>query len=151
MGKRGQSLEAELRAALENTERREAEIAALFEASRSILEYRHFHEAAQTIFEAAKKVMGATAGYVALLSENGLENEVLFVDSGGFPCEVDPSLPMPIRGLRALAHKNRRATYHNDFNQSEYAHSLPPGQRNLSLPPHRRGTPGPGFPACESA
>ena len=27
--------------------------------------------------------------------------QVLFLDAGGLPCDVDPALPMPVRGLRA--------------------------------------------------
>jgi len=41
-----------------------------------------------------------SAGYVALSSADGTENELVFLEAGGLPCTVDPSLPMPIRGLR---------------------------------------------------
>ena len=64
--------------------------------------------------------MGATSGYVALLSEDGAENEVLFLEAGGFPCDVDPKLPMPIRGLRAEAYLKE----HSDAN---FSHSICPG------------------------
>ena len=43
------------------------------------------------------------------------ENEVLFLEAGGLPCTVDPNLPMPIRGLRAVSYETGRAAYDNDF------------------------------------
>ena len=49
----------------------------------------------------------------------GEENEVLFLEFGGLPCDVDPELPMPIRGLRAEAYRLKKAVYHNDFMNSE--------------------------------
>ena len=59
------------------------------------------------------------------------ENEVLFLDSGGRPCTVDPSLPMPIRGLRAEAYKSGEAAVENDFPQSEYRKFMPEGHVQL--------------------
>ncbi|MBI5966729.1 MAG: MEDS domain-containing protein [Deltaproteobacteria bacterium] len=92
--------EEALRYALEESKRRQAEISALLESSRAVLEYREFKDAARFIFDSCKNLIGATAGYIALLSKDGKENEVLFLDSGGLPCAVDPSLPMPIRGTQ---------------------------------------------------
>ena len=40
----------------------------------------------------SKALIGATAGYITLLSKDGKENQVLFLDSGGLPCTGDPSL-----------------------------------------------------------
>ena len=79
----------------------------------------------------AKELIGATAGYVALLSKDGKQNEVLFLDSGGLPCTVDPSLPMPIRGLRAEAYNSGEAAVENDFPQSEWKKFMPEGHVQL--------------------
>ena len=49
----------------------------------------------------AREATGAPSGYIALLSEDGEENELVFLESGGLPCSVDPELLMPVRGLRA--------------------------------------------------
>ena len=92
--------------ALAESRRRQSQMAGLLRASRAVLEYHDFEIAARTIFDAAKDLTGATAGYVALLAPDGSENEVLFLDSGGQPCSVDPLLPMPIRGLRAEAYRS---------------------------------------------
>jgi len=105
--------------------------AALLEASRSLLRHREFEAAARSIFDSCKKLIGATAGYVAMLSRDGTENEVLFLESGGLPCSVDASLPMPIRGLRAAAYEGGKTVYENDFANSEWVRFLPQGHAQL--------------------
>ncbi len=106
---------------------REAEIAALLKGSRAILENRNFTDTARALFDSCKNLIGAAAGYVALLSADGSENEVLFLDSGGLPCAVDPDLPMPVRGLRAEAYRSGKTVYHNDFSQSGWTDFIPEG------------------------
>lgn len=97
------------------------------EAARAVLEYRSFDEAAKKIFRLCKQATGATAGYVALLSDDGSENEVRFLDSGGLPCSVDPTLPMPIRGLRAEAYRTNYPVYDNEFSKSKWMQFMPSG------------------------
>lgn len=99
----------------------------LLNASRAVLEFESFETAAQKIFDEAKKVTGALSGYVALLSDDGSENEVLFLDSGGLDCTVDPELPMPIRGLRSQAYKTGKAVYDNTFMDSKWMKYMPKG------------------------
>jgi len=97
------------------------------EASKAVLVHREFSKAARSIFNSCKDLLGASAGYVALLSKDEKENEVLFLESGGLPCRVDPSLPMPIRGLRAEAYSTGKVVYSNDFPSSEWASLMPEG------------------------
>jgi PAS domain S-box-containing protein len=123
--------EEALRQTLADAERGQTEVSALLEGAAAVLEYQKFAEAARAIYDACKGLLGASSGYVALLSEDGTENEVLFLDSGGRPCRVDPSLPMPIRGLRAEAYRLKFAVFDNDFPQSEWAPFLPPGHTAL--------------------
>jgi len=123
--------EEALHNALEESRQRQAEISALLEGSRAVLEYREFEEAARSIFDSCKSLIGATGGYVALLTEDGTENEVLFLDSGGRPCTVDPNLPMPTRGLREVAYRTAKAVYHNDFSKSEWVKYMPEGHVGL--------------------
>lgn len=123
--------EETLQEALQESRRRQAEIAALLESSRAVLEYREFQGAARAIFDSCKTLTGATSGYVALLSGDGAENEVLFLDAGGLPCTVDPSLPLPIRGLREKAYRERRVVYDNGFARSPWAKFLPEGHAEL--------------------
>jgi PAS domain S-box-containing protein len=111
--------------------RRESEIRGLYEASRAVLDFHNFEETAKRIFEACKNIIGAISGYVALMGEGGMEQEVVFLDSGGMPCDVDPELPMPIRGLRARVCSSAAAVYENDFMNSRWARLAPPGHLNL--------------------
>lgn len=124
--------EGALKNALEGSKQRGAEISALLEGSRAVLEYHEFKDSAQSIFDSCKNLIGATAGYIALLSKDGSENEVLFLDSGGLPCSVDTNLPMPIRGLRAEAYRTGKTVYHNDFIKSEHIQFIPKGHVTLS-------------------
>ncbi len=127
-----QRAEQELLNALEESRQRQAEISALLEGSRAVLKHHDFVGAARSIFTSCKNLIGATSGYVALLSKDGTENEVLFLDSGGLPCTVDPTLPMPIRGLRGEAYRNVKTIYHNDFSKSGWMKFMPKGHVILS-------------------
>jgi PAS domain S-box-containing protein len=117
---------------LEESQQRQSEVSALLEGSHAVLKYHDFSSAAQSIFSSCKKLIGATSGYVALLSKGGTENEVVFLDSGGLSCRVDPRLPMPIRGLRGEAYHNKKALYHNDFHNSEWMKFMPEGHTKLN-------------------
>ena len=112
---------------LENLSRHRAETSALLKAARAVLQHKAFPKAARSIFDACRELLGATSGYVALLNAAGDENEVLFLESGGLPCTVNPELPMPIRGLREVAYRKNRAVFHNDFMNSEWIDFMPPG------------------------
>ena len=124
-------IEKALKNTLKEYKQRQDEISALLEGSRAVLQHREFDEAARAIFDSCKKLIGATAGYVALLSKDGTENEVSFLDPGGHQCTVDPSLTMPIRGLRAQVYRTGKVTYENDFNKSKWDSFLPKGHVGL--------------------
>ena len=106
---------------------REKELQAIMNGSKAVLGQKGFTESARAIFDHCKDLIGATSGYVALLSDTGEENEVLFLEAGGLPCDVDPELPMPIRGLRAESYHSNKAVYHNDFMNSEWVDFMPKG------------------------
>nr|WP_319493731.1 GAF domain-containing sensor histidine kinase [uncultured Desulfobacter sp.] len=103
------------------------ELDALMNGAKTVLRQEGFLESARAIFDYCKDLIGATSGYVALLSDSGEENEVLFLEAGGLPCDVDPDLPMPIRGLRAQAYQTNSTVYHNDFMNSEWVDFMPGG------------------------
>jgi len=123
--------EKAIRRALDESRERRAEIAALLEAARAVLEHKEFIPAAQAIFTTCKNLLGATVGYVGLLSPDGNQNEVVYLDSGGLPCTVDPSLPMPVRGLRAEAYRTGRVVFNNEFADSEWMRFMPKGHARL--------------------
>ncbi|XHH10345.1 MAG: PAS domain S-box protein [Candidatus Bathyarchaeia archaeon] len=104
----------------------------LLEGTSSLLKNQPFEIAARNLFDTCKKLTGATAGYVALLSEDGSENKVLFLDSGGLRCTVDENLPMPIRGLRETAYRLGKAVYDNKFENSTWQKFMPNGHVTLS-------------------
>jgi two-component system cell cycle sensor histidine kinase/response regulator CckA len=112
-------------------EQHQAEISALLEGSRAILEYREFADTARAILHSCQSLIGATAGYVALLAEDGTEKEVLFLDPDGLLYPVDPRLPTSTRGLRGEACRTGKAVYHNDFANSEWAKFMPGGRPAL--------------------
>jgi signal transduction histidine kinase len=119
--------EKKYRSLLAEMQRRQSDVSALLKASGAVLHNREFKISARAVFNACKELIGATAGYVALLSDNGKDNIVLFLESGGLPCSVDPSLPMPIRGLRAETYLNGKAAIENDFPKCQYKKFLPGG------------------------
>jgi PAS domain S-box-containing protein len=106
-------------------------LSVLIEAFRYIPLCKTFDDAAKYIFDHCKRLTGAHSGYVALLSENGKENEVLYLDAGGLPCDVDPNLPMPIRGLREAAYKTKKVVYDNAFPESPWLKYMPDGHVKL--------------------
>jgi PAS domain S-box-containing protein len=109
------------------SQKEKPEISALLEGARAVLRYRDFAECARAIFDSCKHLIGATSGYVALLSKDGTENELVFLDSGGLPCTVPHDLPMPIRGLRAEAYHTGITVWDNHFTESEWKKFLPEG------------------------
>jgi len=114
------------------------DVSTLLEATSEILSGRSFPETARALFDRAKSVTGARSGYVALLSDTGEGNEVLFLDAGGLECTVNPELPMPIRGLRAEAYTSGETVYDNEFKTSDWTKFLPAGHvpmRNVMFAP----------------
>lgn len=120
-----------LHAALNESQRRQTEISALLKGASAVLEYREFKDAARIIFNSCRELIGASAGYVALLSKDGSENELLFLESGELVCTVDPRLPMPIRGLRGEAYRTGKVAFHNDFSHSQWVRFMPEGHVDL--------------------
>jgi len=115
----------------DETDQKKTELGALIESSRVVLEQKGFEETARAIFDHCRNLIGAASGYVALLSDTGEENEVLFLESGGLSCTVNPNLPMPIRGLRANAYQKKKAVYDNAFMNSKWVKFLPKGHVDL--------------------
>jgi len=121
----------ELETALTVSRTREQEIQGLLKGARAVLEPDDFKTTARKVFDICAELIGAASGYVALLSEDGSENEVLFLEAGGLPCDVDPELPMPIRGLREVAYREHRAVYDNRFMDSQWQRYMPHGHVRL--------------------
>ncbi len=117
--------------ALSSAQWAETKISALLASSKAINECTTFLEAAKVLFYQCSEVIGYSSGYVALLSKDGSENEVLFLEAGGRDCTVDPELPMPIRGLRQQAYNSQKVVFDNDFHHSEWMDFIPDGHVRL--------------------
>lgn len=122
-------LEEVLQGTLKELQQSQELCLALLAASRSVLEHREFDKATRAIFDSCKKLIGATAGYVALLNKDGSENEFLFLDSGGGRLMVDP--PLPIRELKAESYRQGKALYENKLLKSNWARFLPKKHTSL--------------------
>ena len=109
---------------IKNVERK---LEAVVAGARAILEKKNFQESARAIFDYCCLLTGAVSGYVALLSSDGDENEVLFLEAGGMSCSVDENLPMPIRGLREEAYRTHKTVYENNFMDTRWVKFMPPG------------------------
>ncbi|MBN1117228.1 MAG: PAS domain S-box protein [Bacteroidales bacterium] len=121
-----------------NLVKRNREIELLLKGSRLVLESNDFITTAQQIFDYCRELTGAKAGYIALLNENGEENDVLYLEPGGMPCSVNPDLPMPIRGLREIVYKTGKTTFDNNYLQSPHVKYMPKGHmplRNVMFAP----------------
>ena len=121
-------------------QRRNTEFSALLKASRSILENNKFDQSSKEIFNACAKLLGATLGYVALISLSKRENKVVFVNTGELKCGVDPNLTLTIglQGLTKEVVRARRAIYNNDFSNSKWMKFIPEGHmpiNNIMLVP----------------
>lgn len=130
-GRRARAEES-LRYALQETNQHQAEIFALWESSRAVLAFRDFENTARSIFDSCKHLIGATSGYVALLSEDRTGNELLFLDTGGDICAVGPTFSMPIHGLPEKAIRAGKPVFENNFYSSEWARFLPEGYTDLN-------------------
>ena len=124
-------LEQELKNAVDQLNERQMELNALLKSTQAVSKQVGFLETARTIYNECKNMIGANAGYVALLNEDAQENDLLFLDAGGLECTVDPGAPMPVRGLRAEAYRTGQPAWDNAFESSEWKRFLPGGHVTL--------------------
>lgn len=118
--------------ALELSRKRQAEITAILESTRSILKYHDFQSTARSIFYSCKHLTGASSGYIALLKENSSDIEIIFIDCAGESCSVKQTSEMPIRGLREEVYKSGKTIYNNSFSESKWKDLLPDGHIKIT-------------------
>lgn len=107
------------------------ELLTLLKGLRALPDSADLSQTARAVFDLCKHLLGATAGYVALRNSDETPDEVLFLDSGGRSCQIDPSLSMPRLGLRAKACHSGKTIYVNSFSNSEWQPSMPAGHMAL--------------------
>jgi len=103
----------------------------LLRAAKAIPSGKTFYDAAQSVFQELKQLIGAASGYVALLNKETGMNDIVYLDPGDQLCTVDPELPMPVRGFRAHVYQSKEVKYTNDFNHSEWVKLMPKGHTIL--------------------
>jgi PAS domain S-box-containing protein len=107
-------------------------VQALVECTRSVLTARNFKEAALAVYGKCKELVGSTAGYVAILSEDESRNEMVLMDMGNLDCPLGPNtMLMPLRGFREKICLTGEIVLQNNFSASEWQSFLPPGHKPL--------------------
>ncbi|MDK2957769.1 MAG: two-component system, NtrC family, sensor kinase, partial [Desulfovibrionales bacterium] len=93
---------------------RAGEVETLLDCSRIVLEAKDFPTAARRIFDSCRSLVGAVAGYVALLSSDGAASEIIVPEIKTNRRPEAPCATLPIRGLLADAYGLGKALYEND-------------------------------------
>ncbi|MDP4161197.1 MAG: PAS domain S-box protein, partial [Bacillota bacterium] len=119
-------VEKRLLKTLAESQQREAEVKALFEATRSVLKCQDYKSTTKEIFYACLNLVGATAGYMMLL-DNDQCYDVHHIELGGQNCTCDLQLPVTIRGIQVEAFNSEKAVYNNDFVNCEWQKIIPEG------------------------
>ncbi|HKK60189.1 MAG TPA: PAS domain S-box protein [Salinivirga sp.] len=117
---------------------RNNEIVKLLRGTRIVLESKDFLTTAQKVFDYCREITGAQSGFVALLNENGIENDVIYLEPGNESCNVNPNLPMPIHGLRKVVYQTGETNYDNRYSESPHSKHMPEGHiplKNVMLAP----------------
>jgi transcriptional regulator with GAF, ATPase, and Fis domain len=104
---------------------------ALIECVDFFLKQPKFIDTALIIYNKCKSILGTETGFVALVDEREKCLEVLHLDTGGATCTVNPSSPLPIRGLRKETLQKGFSLCCNDFNKSKWRKLLPTGHIKL--------------------
>ncbi len=98
---------------------RQMEIEALLESARAALQHREFADLARIIFDKCKHIIGAGGGYVALMSPDETQNELIYLDSGELGYHFGPSFPVPVPWPQSMTCGSNKGVFHNDFKDSE--------------------------------
>ncbi|HDZ18678.1 MAG TPA: PAS domain S-box protein, partial [archaeon] len=119
-------------------QQRTIEISALFKASRAILEYNDSNKATRAIFDSCVEILGVSVGYITLLAADQEKHQKVFLNPRGVECKVVPNLHLPLRGFRSEVIQYKKALYHNDIPNSDWAKLMPKGHisiKNIMVAP----------------
>jgi len=121
----------ELRVALKESKRSEAETASLLEVSRSVLEHHDFNKASQSILSICRRLSRAPAGFIGEITEqNG--TPVLSAAAAHLPLSADSLPAMPLRGLYEEAARTGSPRCCNDYGKLAGAGVLPARHLHIS-------------------
>lgn len=83
------------------------------------------------VFRSCKTLLGANSGYVALRNNEGTLSRPIYLDTGIEICADDPTLVMPIRGLREKVYSTGKAVCENNFTASRFKYLVPQGHISI--------------------
>lgn len=86
---------------------------------------------ATAVFTICKKLTGASAGFVGMPSTDGTRIEILFLESGGISCKVDPNRLKLMKGIWKEVYDTASARYTNSLPDSGFADFLPEGHIHI--------------------
>ena len=104
---------------------------ALIECVNFFIKQPKFIDTALIIYSKCKSILETETGFVALVDDREKCLDVLHLDTGGTICTVNPSSPLPIRGLRQETLQKGIPLFSNDFNKSKWRILLPAGHIKL--------------------
>ncbi len=111
---------------IEKIENLKQEAVALRKGIRAVFEKQRFADSVRSLFHQCKRLTGATAGFVALLTEEGEAQDMVLQDSGDSP-GPNHLFNLPIQGLGLKAFREAEVVYENRFRTGQWAEYLPQG------------------------
>ncbi len=121
----------ENRELLKESNRRNNEITGMLDIAREVFKLKDKAALSQEIFKVCKNLIGNKAGFVSALKEDGSNNEILSVDTGGQTCNLPLGIPVPVRGIRSDAYNRRAVICENNLGSSANICKLPEGHISL--------------------
>jgi GTP-sensing pleiotropic transcriptional regulator CodY len=112
-------------------QKKQNEMSALLKASRVVLKHKSFNNAARQIYNSCKSIIGATEGYLSLLSTNGAENEYIFIDSGTYSTREGQDFSVPIKGMLEEAYNTCKPICRNDLKKKKLVEEYPVEQLSI--------------------
>ncbi|MCB2187317.1 MAG: PAS domain S-box protein [Deltaproteobacteria bacterium] len=123
--------EEALRRSLDQSQEARQEVESLLISTRATLEKQDFNELARTILQECQSLLGAEAGYLALLDRTGRENRVLLLNPGRRPGSA-AALPLAYPASPSQASLGQDPVFHNDFPASPWSGLPPPELTDLA-------------------
>ncbi|MBD3181523.1 PAS domain S-box protein [Candidatus Poribacteria bacterium] len=120
-----------LKLALNDSQKHEAEVLSLLEASRIVLEHQDFKDAVIEIFNSCKKSVKHKDGYIALFPEYEDKKQLLFMSMEDESKDIVVDIPITLGELQEKVNDFREVIYTNDFDKSEWKEFMPEGSIDI--------------------
>ena len=124
----------ELLKALDDARCGQAEIEALLQAARAVLLHERFEDVAPVIFDGLSRLVGAHAGFVSLLTEDGKQQRTVCKRLPGSKCRLNVDSPVERSPLFRQASDSGRTTYCNEISPGRLPKGHVPIQNALYAP-----------------